>query len=386
MFRLSNLIASVLEGRPSRVLNGSIAIWNFTNRCNLNCLHCYSKASLDEIDALDTDTIMRTLPQLENAGVKFIIFSGGEPLVRKDIYDIAEEAKRLGIVTYLSSNGLYVTSHNAEKILDTFDYVGISIDGNEEAHDRFRGLKGAFRETIKAVDLLNSYGKKKVGIRFTMTKETIADLPFIFELVEKHRIPKLYLSHLVYSGRGLENLKMDLGKAERRKAMELILSKAFCYYERDVDIEIVTGNMEPDAALFYERFKTRYPAYAEEMMRRLKAWGGNSAGRKLLNIDSRGNVKPDPFFPVTLGNIREKPFETIWNDEKNELLRRLREHPRRIKGRCGDCGWLEVCNGGSRSRAYAVSGDLWAEDPACYLDDAMIMRRKTVETEEKDNG
>ena len=367
MFRLSNLIASVLEERPSRTLNGSIVIWNFTNRCNLNCLHCYSKASLDETDVLSTETVMQTLPRLKASGVKFIIFSGGEPLVRKDIFDIAAEAKRLGIVTYLSSNGLYVTRHNARKILETFDYVGISIDGNEARHDAFRGLKGAFKETLKAVDLLNGYGKKKVGLRFTMTKATIEDLPFIFDLVEQHNIPKLYLSHLVYSGRGEENRLMDLDAQERRKVMELVIQKAFYYYETDTDIEIVTGNMEPDAVLFYERFKTRYPAYAEEMKRRLLDWGGNSAGRKLLNIDSRGNVKPDPFFPFTLGNILQEDFASIWHNPDNAMLVKLRRHPRTLEGACADCRWLDVCNGGSRSRAYAVSGNLWAEDPACYV-------------------
>lgn len=372
MFRLSNLLKSVVEGKPSRVLDGSIAIWNFTNRCNLSCLHCYSKAGLDAIDTLTTSDIMDTLPKLKANGVKFLIFSGGEPLTRKDLFDIALRCKELGIITYLSTNGLYVKQSNAEKILDTFNYIGISIDGSPEVHDKFRGLKGSFAESMKAVDLLNSFGKTKVGIRFTITKDTYDDLAFIFDLAEQHNIPKVYISHLVYSGRGLDNLEMDLSKQQRIAAVNYILDKAFEYHETGRDIEVVTGNMEMDAILFYDRFVEKYPAYADEMKRRLVDWGGNSAGQKLLNIDSEGFVKPDPFFPVKIGNILQQDFSDIWTNRPVPLLQKLREHPRKLSGKCASCCYLDICNGGSRSRAYAIYGDLWAEDPSCYLSEEKI--------------
>ena len=372
MFRLSNLLKSVIDGKPARVLDGSIAIWNFTNRCNLSCLHCYSKADLDAVDTLSSDDIMDTLPKLRANGVKFLIFSGGEPQNRKDIYDIAARCKALGIVTYLSTNGLYVKKSNAEKILDTFDYIGISIDGSEKVHDAFRGLEGSFDASMKAVDLLNSYGKTKVGIRFTITKDTYDDLAFIFELAEKHNIPKIYISHLVYSGRGLENLEMDLSKAQRIMAVNYIVDKAFEYHESARDIEIVTGNMEMDAILFYDKFIVKYPEHAQEMKKRLIVWGGNAAGRKLLNIDSEGFVKPDPFFPMKIGNILRQDFGDIWTKEPTALLEKLRVHPRVLGGKCGHCQYLNICNGGSRSRAYAIHGDMWAEDPSCYLTEEKI--------------
>ncbi|MCB4753386.1 MAG: radical SAM protein [Sulfurovum sp.] len=376
MFRLSNLLKSVVEGNPSRILDGSIAIWNFTNRCNLSCLHCYSRADLDAVDTLSTDDIMQTLPKLKKNGVKFLIFSGGEPLTRKDLFDIAIRCKELGIVTYLSTNGLYVKQSNVKKILDTFDYIGISIDGSPKVHDKFRGLVGSFVESMKAVDLLNSFGRKKVGIRFTITKDTYNDLPFIFDLVERHHIPKIYISHLVYSGRGLENLEMDLTKEQRIKAVNYILDKAFEYHESGCDIEIVTGNMEMDAILFYDRFIQKYPKYAEEMKQRLTAWGGNSAGQKLLNIDSDGFVKPDPFFPVKIGNILHQDFSDIWINKPSQLLQKLRTHPRELSGKCMDCHYLDICNGGSRSRAYAIYGDMWAQDPSCYLSEEKTKRNR----------
>jgi radical SAM protein with 4Fe4S-binding SPASM domain len=344
MFRLSNLISSVVENKPERVLDGSIAIWNFTNRCNLSCLHCYSKSTLDEVDTLTTEQIKKTILEMKANGVKFIIFSGGEPLTRKDLFEIADFCKENGIVTYLSSNGLYFTKGNVQRIVDTFNYVGVSIDGDEPTHDYFRGLKGAFRETLKAVQ----------------------SLEYIFDLVEREKIPKIYISHLVYSGRGLDNLKMDLTKEQRRKAVDFILDKAFQYYEEGRDIEIVTGNMEMDAVMFLNRFAEKYPELKETMRKRLVTWGGNSAGRKLLNINSEGDVRPDPFFPLTIGNIIEQDFGDIW--QGGELLDQLRIHPRKqIGGICANCEQIDICNGGSRARAYAITGDLWSEDPSCYL-------------------
>jgi len=365
MFRLSNLIASVIDGKPQRVLDGSIAIWNFTNRCNLSCLHCYSKSTLDEVDTLTTEQIKKTILEMKANGIKFIIFSGGEPLTRKDLFEIADFCKENGIITYLSSNGLYFTKANVQRIVETFNYVGVSIDGDEPTHDYFRGLKGAFKETLKAVQLANATGAK-VGIRFTITQDTIDSLEYIFGLAEKENIPKIYISHLVYSGRGLENLKMDITKEQRRKSVNFIIDKAFEYYNTGRDIEIVTGNMEQDAILLLNRFSTKYPELKDTMRERLVNWGGNSAGRKLLNINSEGDVRPDPFFPFTVGNIIKEEFGDIW--QSGELLDQLRIHPRRqISGICAECKQIDICNGGSRARAYAISGDLWGEDPSCYL-------------------
>ena len=368
MFRLSNLIASVLEERPERSLDGSIIIWNFTNRCNLACRHCYSYADPNSEDFLSTEFILSTIAELKKAGIRFVIFSGGEPLIRKDIFEISSAMREAGIVTYLSTNGLYINEKSVDAVIDTFNYIGISIDGIEEVHDHFRGLEGAYRKSLDAIALIQKHGGN-AGIRFTLTQETKESFHSIFELAEEIAVDKIYISHLVYSGRGLDNLKMDISPEERREFVEFIIDKAFDYYESGKEIDIVTGNMEMDAIVFLEKFSARYPHKREEMLRRLRAWGGNSAGRKLGNIDWMGNVKPDPFFPFTIGNITERPFSEIWLDDENEMLAKLREHPRRLGGRCSRCGVIDICNGGSRSRAYAISGDLWAEDPSCYLEE-----------------
>jgi len=369
MFRLSNLIESVTAGRPERSLDGAIAIWNFTNRCNLACRHCYSYADPNSEDFLSTEFILGAIPELKKAGIRFVIFSGGEPLIRKDIFEIAEAMREAGIVTYLSTNGLYVNEKNVDRIIETFNYIGISIDGIEEVHDAFRGLEGAYRRSLDAIALIQKHGGN-AGIRFTVTRETQENLYDIFDLAERIGVDKIYISHLVYSGRGLENLKIDITPEERRRYVEFIIDKAFEYHDNGKKIDVVTGNMEMDAILFLEKFSRRYPELSEEMFRRLRNWGGNSAGRKLVNIDWQGNVKPDPFFPFTIGNMTEKPFSEIWLDRESEMLNRLREHPRKLSGKCADCGAIGICNGGSRSRAWAIHGDLWAEDPSCYLSEA----------------
>jgi len=367
MFRLSNLLKTSIDTKPSRILDGSIVIWNFTNRCNLSCLHCYSKADLESVDVLSTEIIKKTIDEFVTNKIRFIIFSGGEPLVRKDIFEIALYAKSKGIITYLSSNGLYINNSNVHKIVQTFDYIGVSIDGDEETHDMFRGLKGSFKKSIEAMRLVQKVGGK-VGIRFTLTKQTLKSLPFIFELSQKEDFAKIYISHLVYSGRGLENLAMDISKEERVESVKYIINKAFEYEKIDRNIEIVTGNMEVDAILFLKEIEKSYPKLAGIVKEKLLAWGGNSAGRKLLNIDSFGNVKPDPFFPQNIGNILNENFTTIWNSNNNEILNKLREPIRKLGGSCENCEYLAICNGGSRSRANAIYDDLWGEDPSCYLE------------------
>jgi radical SAM protein with 4Fe4S-binding SPASM domain len=373
MFRLSNLIKSTLEDQKSRTLNGSIMIWNFTNRCNLLCHHCYSKADANEKDTLTYEEIEATISRLKAGGVNFVIFSGGEPLLRKDIFDIAECMKKHNIITYLSTNGIYVAEKNVDRIIDTFNYIGISIDGIEEIHDQFRGQKGSYKKSIDAIKLIQAHGGN-AGIRFTITKETEDSFYKMFDLVEELNVDKLYLSHLVYSGRGKENLDIDISKEKRREFVDYIINKAFEYYKDGKNIDLVTGNMEMDAIMLLERFKKDYPQKVELLEQKLKAWGGNSAGNRLGNMDWAGNVKPDPFFPFTIGNYLETPFDQIWKSQENEILNKLRQSPRQIKGKCASCDYIDICNGGSRARAYAITGDLWQEDPSCYLTNEEMRR------------
>jgi len=362
MLRVSEFVKTALEGRPYRPFEGVILIWNLTNRCNLYCKHCYSSANQDRSGELSLEEIDKISDSLVVSGVRFAILSGGEPLLREDIYDIAKILRDKGIKTYLSTNGILINADNVGSIKDHFDYVGISIDGTPEVHDAFRGKKFAFEEALNALMLCLDEGIK-VGLRFTLTERTASSLPFIFELIEDLGIPKLYISHLVYAGRGRRLSGVE--KEEYRRTVEFIINKALDYVETGRNTQIVTGNNEADAVILYELFKERYPDKADYMFEILKNWGGNQAGVRLVNIDHRGSVKPDPFFFHSLGNIRERDFSDIWNS--NGILSRLRERPRRIEGRCSSCPYLEICNGNSRARAFYATGSYFGEDPACYL-------------------
>jgi len=373
MFRLSNLIKSTLENKQERELNGSIMIWNFTNRCNLFCHHCYSKADPNNEDSLSFEQVCTTIPSMIEAGVKFVIFSGGEPLIRKDIFDIAQKMKDAGIITYLSTNGMYINSKNAQQIVDTFNYIGISIDGTKQIHNYFRGDPKSYDKAIEGIKHIQNCGGN-AGIRFTLTKETKESFYEMFDLVESLGCNKLYISHLVYSGRGLDNLKIDISKEERREYVNYIINKAFEYYQNGKDIDIVTGNMEMDAILLLDKFKQEYPQFVDSLTTKLKKWGGNSAGKRLGNMDWEGNVKPDPFFPQYIGNYLETSFKDVWDGKSSNIVEKLRQTPRVLGGRCSSCKYLDICNGGSRSRAFAIYDDLWAEDPSCYLTNEEIAK------------
>ncbi len=381
MFRLSRLMKRAKKMGAGRAGSSAghvpcapVVIWNLTKTCNLSCLHCYSSSSAGKFGGeLSHDEALRVVNDLEQAGVKLLILSGGEPLMRQDVASIASRAKDLGMSVSLSTNGTLINNSAIGPIIDAgFDYVGVSLDGSRETHDRFRGVTGAYDKAVKGVSLLKKESVK-TGVRFTMTKFNVNDLPDIFALAEKFEIDKLYLSHLVYSGRGDQNRSNDISHAQTRRLMEYVFEKAESYVEKGFPAEIVTGNNDADGAFLILWLLDRYPETAGKVLVGLEKTGGNSAGVGIANIDSRGDVHPDPLIQyINLGNVKRTPFGAIWNDSGNEILKALRSRPRKINGRCGGCRWIKVCGGNNRERAWRMTGDFWASDPACYLTDEEI--------------
>ncbi|WP_456400037.1 radical SAM protein [Persephonella sp.] len=362
MLRITEYIRKSLNGEVIRPFKGIILIWNLTNACNLFCKHCYSAANLKRSDEPSIDEIKKQIPYLKKAGVKVLILSGGEPLLRDDLFEIAALFKENGFSVTLSTNGILINKSNIEEIKKYFSYVGISIDGDEKTHDAFRGMTGSFSKALNSLRLLIDAGIK-TGLRFTISSFTYKSIPFIFDLAEKEKIPKIYFSHLVYSGRGRNLTQAE--KDDYRKIVEYIIDRSFFYVEENININVVTGNNEADGVILLQEFSKRFPEKKDLLYKNLKIWGGNQAGVRIFDIDHRGNVKPDTYFPLKLGNIKEKNFYEIWNS--NGILSKLREHPRKIEGRCKQCEYIEICNGNSRSRAYAVYGDYFKEDPECYI-------------------
>ena len=377
MFRISQFMKEVLDPKPlgaKRNPPGPVVIWNLIRRCNLTCKHCYSiSADTDFPNELSREQVFEVMDDLKRFGVPVLILSGGEPLLRPDIFDIAHRAKAMGFYTALSTNGTLIDDSNIEKIAEVgFDYLGISIDGIRETHDKFRRKEGAFDASMAALRRCHDLGIK-VGLRFTMTQDNAAELPRLLQLMDDEGIDKFYFSHLNYAGRGNKNRKDDTHFKTTRWAMDLLFERAMADIRAGRDTEFVTGNNDADGVYLLHWVEKRYPERAEHIHAKLVQWGGNSSGVNISNIDNQGRVHPDTmWWHYDLGNVKERPFSEIWQDTSDPIMAGLKQRPRPVKGRCGRCAYLDICNGNTRVRALQLTEDPWAEDPACYLGDEEI--------------
>ncbi|WP_430461089.1 heme d1 biosynthesis radical SAM protein NirJ [Thalassolituus sp. LLYu03] len=377
MFRLTQQMEWLTSGQPlppARKPPGPVVIWNLIRRCNLTCKHCYSTSADTHFRGeLNTEEVFRTLEDLRQFRVPALILSGGEPLMRPDIYDIAHKARELGFYVGLSTNGTLINQDNIHAIASAgFDYVGISLDGDEETHDRFRQMKGAYRASLDAMMLCREHGIR-VGGRFTLTEENAPQLPGMLDLMDQLDVDKFYLSHLNYAGRGNKNRKQDAFSRTTRDAMTALFDRCHAELKAGKSREYVTGNNDADAIWLLQWAREHYPQRAELLRQKLVHWGGNSSGVNIANIDNLGNVHPDTFWwNHHLGNVRQQPFSSIWRDTQDPLMLGLRQTPRPVEGRCASCQYLDICGGNTRVRAYQLTGNPWAEDPACYLTDEEI--------------
>jgi heme d1 biosynthesis radical SAM protein NirJ len=378
MFRVSRFMNELVRPTPAgprRDAPGPVVIWNLIRRCNLTCLHCYSiSTDIDFPGELSTDEVFRVMDDLKAFRVPALILSGGEPLLRRDLFEIAARSKAMGFYTALSTNGTLIDAPLAARIAATgFDYVGISLDGVGATHDRFRHMQGAFDRSLAALRMLRD-GGVKVGVRFTLTEGNAADFEPLLDLVEAEAIPRFYFSHLNYAGRGNVNRKKDAQFATARRALDTLFARCWAHAQAGLERDYTTGNNDADGVYFLYWLRREIKAFDERHLRaKLAEWGGNSSGVNVANIDNLGNVHPDTmWWDCTLGNVRGRPFSAIWADTRHPIMEGLKARPRRIKGRCGTCAYFDVCGGNTRVRAMKTSGDPWAEDPACYLTDEEI--------------
>lgn len=345
-----------------------LVVWNTTNRCNLSCQHCYinaeDRAYANELSTVEAKIFIDDLARIK---VPVLLFSGGEPLVRPDLFELGAYAREQGIRPVISTNGTLITPEIAKRIYETgFQYVGVSLDGNEEIHDRFRGKKGAFAEAISGIRNSLAAGNK-TGIRFTINRLNFHTLPEILDIVEKEKIPRFCMYHLVYAGRGREMAELDTTAEQKRQTIELLIEKTLDFHRRGVEVEILTTDNHADGIYIMQYFERNQPERVEEVKQLLEMHGGCSAGQKMANVDPQGNVHACQFWGhKSLGNVREKPFGEIWQKTQDEFMGKLRNKGEYVQGRCGECRYKSLC-GGCRIRAEAVSGNLWGEDPACYL-------------------
>ena len=381
MFRISRYLHALKRGhsvapKPKPVMMGSgpVVIWNLIRRCNLACKHCYAtSADIDFAGELSTREVFDVMDDLRSFGVSVLILSGGEPLLRPDIFEISKRARAMGFYVGLSSNGTMITEDNIADIESVgYDYVGVSLDGMRDTHDCFRRKAGAFDESMRGIRLCRQIGIK-VGLRFTLTQDNAAELPDLLQLMRNEDIDKFYLSHLNYAGRGNRNRDSDLHHQMTRKAMDLMFDTCWADVQAGVRREFVTGNNDADGVYLLQWAERNIPEHMDALRRQLLRWGGNSSGVNIANIDNLGTVHPDTmWWDYSIGNVRERPFSEIWQDTSDPLMAGLKSAQRPLQGRCAICSHLAICGGNSRTRAWQMTGNPWAEDPGCYLSDAEI--------------
>jgi len=381
MFRISRYLNALQAGqsvapspKPVTMGSGPVVIWNLIRRCNLACKHCYAtSADIDFEGELSTSEVFAVMDDLRAFGVSVLILSGGEPLLRPDIFEISQHAKEMGFYVGLSSNGTLINNSNIDDIKRIgYDYVGVSLDGMRDTHDRFRRKQGAFDESIHGIRLCHEAGIK-IGLRFTLTQDNAVELPDLLQLMRDEDIDKFYLSHLNYAGRGNRNRASDLHQQMTRAAMDLMFATCWQDVQEGIKREFVTGNNDADGVYLLQWAAQHIPEHVPALRKQLLRWGGNSSGVNIANIDNLGTVHPDTmWWDYSIGNIRERPFSEIWQDTSDPLMAGLKAKSRPLEGRCAICKHLAICGGNSRTRAWQLTGNPWAEDPGCYLSDEEI--------------
>lgn len=364
---------------PSHLLQFSkdkrpVVVWNVTRACNLKCVHCYAHATDDATsDELSTEQGRRMIDDLAEYGVPVLLFSGGEPLVRKDLPELAAYAVEKGMRAVISTNGTLISKSTAQTLKEIgLSYVGISLDGLEPVNDLFRGVPGAFSKAMAGIRNCQDAGIK-VGLRFTINKRNSQEIPGIFDLLEEMDIPRVCFYHLVYAGRGSELVKDDLTHEETRAAVDLIIDRTQALHAKGKPKEVLTVDNHSDGPYLYMRMLKENPERAKEVLELLEMNEGNNSGRGIGCVSWDGSVFADQFWRHhSFGNVRQRPFSQIWTQPEDPLLLQLKEKKTYVQGRCAGCRWLDVCGGNFRVRAEAITGNVWAPDPACYLTDEEI--------------
>ena len=353
-----------------------VTAWNVTRTCNLKCIHCYTDSEAKDYSGeLTTEEGKQLINDLNDFKIPALLFSGGEPLIRPDIFELVDHARSLGMRCTLSTNGVLINKEVAKKIKESgFVYVGISLDGIGEINDHFRGKEGAFKKAMEGFQNCVEVGQR-VGLRLTLTRHNYENLNEIFDFIEKENIQRACFYHLVYAGRGIGIANEDLTHEESRHAMDIIMARTKDFHKRGLHKDILTVDNHVDGVYLYMKLKEEDPKRADEVLKMLEWNGGGrySSGVSFSDIDFFGNVHADQFWQdYSFGNVKERKFGDIWLDENDPIMKGLKNRLDHLKGRCTVCKWLNACGGSMRVRAKALFDDPFAPDPACYLTDEEI--------------
>lgn len=384
MLSLSNLLCdhqagneSLRYGHHRRTASGAavvpkpVVVWAVTKACNLRCVHCYASATPDALPGeLTHDEGRAMLDDLRGFGVPAVLFSGGEPLHRPDTPELIGYAQSIGLNSTLSTNGLLIDDAMADRLAALgLRYVGISLDGRRERHDKLRGQKGAYDGSLAAVARCRARGIK-VGLRFTIHALNLVDLDAVVDAALAHGVQRLCVYHLAYAGRGNGMQRVDLSPTQTRVAVQRLMQRTREAHAAGAELEVLTVANHADAAYLLLHLEETDPGRAASVRERLSGTGGNRSGCNIASVDSLGNVHYDQFsWHYTCGNIRVEPFSRIWSTAADPRLAVLRDRVPHLPARCQACRFLPLCNGNLRTRAESATGDWLGMDPSCYLTD-----------------
>lgn len=360
-----------------------IVVWNITRTCNLRCVHCYADSHAELYPGeLNWEQCCAVIDDLAAYGASALLLSGGEPLLHPRLPDILKQATGRGLKVTISTNGTRITPELARLFKEVgVAYVGISLDGIGEVHDRFRGVPGAFDAAIRGFRLCEEVGQK-TGLRLTLTRNNVQSMEQILDFIEQQDIKRVCFYHLVPTGRGVD--VASLRPEEARAAIDTLIARVEKWHTAGQDREVLTVTQPADGIyLLLRQLREGSPLAAQTL--RLLQWNGggaNSSGRGIANIDTQGNIHPDQFWQgVTLGNVKTQKFSDVWEASSQpsaQTLNELRgsedpaERQKKLTGRCAGCVHFPLCGGGFRTRAAFANGHWYGSDPGCYLTDEEI--------------
>ncbi|MFO8055707.1 MAG: radical SAM protein [bacterium] len=361
-------------GETPSAANRPIVVYNCVKRCNLRCVHCYAHAGAEEDpDVLTTTEAKNMIRSTAEFGCPVMLFSGGEPLLREDLFELMHYSSEKGMRLTLSTNGTLITREMARELRTCgLGYVGISLDGMEQTHDKFRRVKGCFQKAMEGIENCKAEGIR-TGLRVTLTRHNYQEVPAILDLLVQAEVQRICFYHLVYTGRGTELMEEDLDHQQTRETLDTIIEKTLEMHEQGHNKEVLMVDNHADGPYIWWWARRNRPELADRILEMIQANRARSTGEGISCVSWNGDVSPDQFWrDKILGNVREKSFGDIWLDPDNRLLWDLRRREELVKGKCARCRFLSVCRGGFRARAEAKEGDMWAADPACYLTEEEI--------------
>ena len=359
---------------------GPVVAYNCTRGCNLRCQHCYSSSDhTPGQKELTTEQSKTLLTQLKTFGCPVVLFSGGEPLYRPDIMELLCHCLKIGLRAVLSTNGTLIDKRTAERLAEyKVGYVGISIDGPETFHNSFRATEGAYQRAIDGLRICREAGLK-TGLRFTMTRDNIEHVPWVFNLAAEHKVRRICFYHLVRTGRAKIGPDACPSLIQIRNAMDQLLERTKSGVEAGLLDEVLTVDNHADGPYLLMRMQREQNPALGDAKELLQLAGGSRVGIGIACIGWDGSVYADQFWRnYSLGNVLEHPFEQIWTGQKDSVLSKIRDKEHHAHIRCKQCAWFLLCKGNYRFLGTACASEHWQNEPPCYLTDEEIEKKYAV--------